>query len=88
MLLSSVWSRIHEYIRRALSNTRHHRLDRRPVGRYPQSHLPSKRGTNDRGSQSWSARSATGGAQKHGHRILGKTEMALQHRANGQQFAS
>ena len=24
----------------------------------------------------------------HGHRILGKTEMALQHRANGQQFAS
>ena len=25
---------------------------------------------------------------EHGHRILGKTEMALQHRANGQQFAS
>ena len=24
----------------------------------------------------------------HGQRILGKTEMALQHRANGQQFAS
>ena len=24
----------------------------------------------------------------HGHRILGKTEMALQHKANWQQFAS
>ena len=24
----------------------------------------------------------------HGHRILGETEMALQHRANGQQFVS
>ena len=34
---------------------------------------------------SWD-RAADGWA--HGHRILGKTEMALQHRANGQQFTS